>query len=142
MPRHHGLTPPSKPDTPARPGTFRRIVAIFQPYRRKVSFVAILILITSVLGLINPLLIKVFFDDVVTPILRGETEGKGQLLAVIAISMILSPIIAGALGLWQTYTNNVVGQNVMQDLRNALYSHLQHMPLKFFTSTRTGEIQS
>lgn len=142
MPRHHGLTPPSKPDKPARPGTFRRIVAIFQPYRRKVSFVAVLILITSVLGLINPLLIKVFFDDVVTPILRGETDGKGQLLAVIAISMILSPIIAGALGLWQTYTNNVVGQNVMQDLRNALYSHLQHMPLKFFTSTRTGEIQS
>jgi ATP-binding cassette, subfamily B, bacterial len=30
----------------------------------------------------------------------------------------------------------------MQDLRNALYAHLQHMPLKFFTSTRTGEIQS
>jgi ATP-binding cassette subfamily B protein len=46
------------------------------------------------------------------------------------------------LGLWQTYTNNVVGQRVMQDLRNSLYAHLQHMPLKFFTSTRTGEIQS
>jgi ATP-binding cassette subfamily B protein len=30
----------------------------------------------------------------------------------------------------------------MQDLRNALYSHLQHMPLRFFTNTRTGEIQS
>ncbi len=30
----------------------------------------------------------------------------------------------------------------MQDLRNALYEHLQHMPLRFFTSTRTGEIQS
>jgi ATP-binding cassette subfamily B protein len=30
----------------------------------------------------------------------------------------------------------------MQDLRNSLYTHLQHMPLRFFTSTRTGEIQS
>ena len=30
----------------------------------------------------------------------------------------------------------------MQDLRNALYAHLQHMPLRFFTATRTGEIQS
>jgi ATP-binding cassette subfamily B protein len=56
--------------------------------------------------------------------------------------MVLSPIVNGALGLWQTYTNNVVGQNVMRDLRNALYTHLQHMPLRFFTSTRTGEIQS
>ena len=30
----------------------------------------------------------------------------------------------------------------MQDLRNALYAHLQRMPLRFFTETRTGEIQS
>jgi ATP-binding cassette subfamily B protein len=30
----------------------------------------------------------------------------------------------------------------MQDLRDRLYTHLQFMPLRFFTSTRTGEIQS
>ena len=30
----------------------------------------------------------------------------------------------------------------MQDLRGALYAHLQSMPLRFFTETRTGEIQS
>ena len=30
----------------------------------------------------------------------------------------------------------------MQDLRNALYTHLQRLPLRFFTATRTGEIQS
>ena len=30
----------------------------------------------------------------------------------------------------------------MQDLRNALYAHLQRLPLRFFTETRTGEIQS
>ena len=36
----------------------------------------------------------------------------------------------------------MVGLHVMQDLRNSLYSHLQNMPLRFFTTTRTGEIQS
>ena len=30
----------------------------------------------------------------------------------------------------------------MQDLRTALYTHLQSMPLRFFTETKTGEIQS
>jgi ATP-binding cassette subfamily B protein len=30
----------------------------------------------------------------------------------------------------------------MQDLREALYTHLQRMPLRFFTETKTGEIQS
>ena len=56
--------------------------------------------------------------------------------------MIVIPIITGVLGIAQTYYANLVGLRVMQDLRNALYTHLQHMPLRFFTSTRTGEIQS
>jgi ATP-binding cassette subfamily B protein len=37
---------------------------------------------------------------------------------------------------------NKVGQYVMRDLRDAVYSHLQGMSLRFFTGTRTGEIQS
>ncbi len=142
MPPHHRIGPPEAPERPARPGTFRRIVSTFKPYKRKVGFVALLILITSGLGLINPLMIKVFFDDVVTPILKGDTEGAGRLLAIVAIVMIVTPMIGGALGLWQTYTNNIVGQSVMRDLRNSLYAHLQGMSLRFFTSTRTGEIQS
>ncbi len=56
--------------------------------------------------------------------------------------MIVVPIISGLIGVGQTYVNNRVGQAVMEDLRNAVYAHLQKMPLRFFTETRTGEIQS
>lgn len=140
MRRGHGLVPPDTPDSPARPGTFRRIVHTFKPYRKQVTLVGILILITSGLGLINPLLIRVVLDDA---IFGGDSieERRSMLYWIVGI-MITTPIITGAFGLWQTYTNNLVGQHVMQDLRNSLYSHLQHMPLRFFTSTRTGEIQS
>ena len=142
MPRGHGhgLVPPDTPERPARPGTFKRIAATFKPYRRQVGLVGILILITSGLGLINPLLIRVVLDDAIFG--GGSPEERRSLLYWVVAVMIATPIVTGALGLWQTYTNNLVGQHVMQDLRNSLYSHLQHMPLKFFTSTRTGEIQS
>lgn len=139
-PRSHHLAPPERPERPARAGTFRRIVKIFMPYKKKVGLVAVLILVTSAIGLVNPLLIKVVFDDV---ILSSAPEAdRLRLLFIVTAVMVASPIVSGVLGLWQTYTNNIVGQNVMQDLRNSLYSHLQHMSLKFFTSTRTGEIQS
>jgi ATP-binding cassette subfamily B protein len=132
--------PPETPERPARPGTFRRIAATFKPYRSQVALVGLLILVTSGLGLINPLLIRVVLDDA---IFGGDSpEARRQLLYIVVAVMIATPIVAGAFGLWQTYTNNLVGQRVMQDLRNSLYAHLQHMPLKFFTSTRTGEIQS
>ncbi|MBA2299474.1 MAG: ABC transporter ATP-binding protein, partial [Chloroflexi bacterium] len=56
--------------------------------------------------------------------------------------MVVLPIVTGLIGVGQAYLNNLIGQNVMQDLRGALYAHLQRMPLRFFTETRTGEIQS
>ena len=139
MPPHHRLVPKDVPDRPARPGTFRRIVQIFKPYRRKVTLVGILILATAGLGLINPLLIKVAFQTLLS---ESSADERWQTLLWVVAVMVATPIISGVLGLWQTYTNNVVGQSVMQDLRNSLYAHLQHMPLRFFTSTRTGEIQS
>jgi ATP-binding cassette subfamily B protein len=52
------------------------------------------------------------------------------------------PIVNGAIGILQTYETNRVGQLVMRDLRDRLYSHLQTLSLTFFTSTKTGEIQS
>jgi ATP-binding cassette subfamily B protein len=129
-----------KPERPARPGTFRRIASIFKPYKGAVGLVVLLILVISGIGLINPLLIKVVFSNVI--LADGPVEDRMSLLIWVTLAMIASPIVGGLLGLWQTYTNNIVGQSVMQDLRNALYAHLQKMPLKFFTSTRTGEIQS
>jgi ATP-binding cassette, subfamily B, bacterial len=139
LPPSHRLIPKDVPEQPARPGTFRRIVQTFKPYRGKVTLVGFLILLTAGLGLINPLLIKSAFET-----LLGDGPAEEQLskLYWIVGIMVVTPIVTGLLGLWQTYVNNLVGQNVMQDLRNSLYSHLQHMPLRFFTSTRTGEIQS
>ena len=137
--------PAEVPERPARAGTFRRIVKTFKPYKTKVGLVALLILLTSGLGLINPLMIKFAFEALLGYLPSNTTAENAALLrelVLIVVVMVATPILAGGLGLWQTYTNNIVGQNVMQDLRNALYSHLQHMPIKFFTSTRTGEIQS
>lgn len=139
MPPSHRLIPKEMPAVPARPGTFRRITSIFKPYRRRVGLVAFLILLTAGLGLINPLLIKSAFETLLSDGPREEL--LRELLWIVAV-MVVTPIVSGLLGLWQTYANNVIGQNVMQDLRNSLYAHLQHMPLRFFTSTRTGEIQS
>ena len=115
--------------------TVRRIVAFFRPYRSAVSVVLGAILVTSLFGLINPFLLKLLIDDVIV----GREYGRlGPYVAI----MIVVPIVTGLIGVGQAYLNNRVGQNVMQDLRNALYTHLQGMPLRFFTETRTGEIQS
>jgi ATP-binding cassette subfamily B protein len=115
--------------------TVRRIVAFFRPYRAEVIVVLVAILATSLIGLVNPILLKLLIDDAIPRLDFG-------LLNLYVGLMIALPIVAGLIGVGQAYLNNVIGQNVMQDLRGALYAHLQRMPLRFFTETRTGEIQS
>jgi ATP-binding cassette subfamily B protein len=119
-------------------GTFRRVVRSFHAYRGRVYLIGGLILITSALGVVNPLLIKVIFDQA---LFCRACPDLGLLWWLVSL-MIAVPIIGGVIGIWQTFLSNVVGQRVMQDFRNSLYTHLQRMPLRFFTSTRTGEIQS
>src|SRR5216683_3269743 len=115
--------------------TVRRIAQDFSTYKIQVILVLIAILLTTVLGLVNPLLIRYVFDDAI---------GKRNLnLLIILVSiMFVMPVVTGIIGVGQTYLNNVIGQNVMRDFRNRLYTHLQSLSLRFFTSTRTGEIQS
>jgi ATP-binding cassette, subfamily B, bacterial len=115
--------------------TIRRIAAFFGPYRPQVLIVLVAILVTSGLGLANPILLKLLIDVALPQLDWG-------LLNLYVGLMIVIPIVSGLIGVGQSYLNNVIGQNVMQDLRMALYEHLQRMPLRFFTETRTGEIQS
>src|SRR5258708_32272308 len=56
--------------------------------------------------------------------------------------MVVVATVSSLVGILQTYITTVIGQGVIQDLRNRLYRHLQAMALKFFTDTRTGEIQA
>jgi ATP-binding cassette subfamily B protein len=122
------------------PGLVRRVAGLFRPYRGRVALVFVLIVVTSVLGVVNPLLTKAVFDKALFP--PGQDGPNYTLLYELIAVMIAVPIIAAGIGVIQTYLTTVVGQRVMQDLRNRLYGHLQSMSLRFFTATRTGELQS
>jgi ATP-binding cassette subfamily B protein len=115
--------------------TVRRVVEAFKPYKAQVVLVLIAILLTTLLGLVNPLLIQRVFDDAID-------KHNTNLLVIYVVIMFITPIVSGIIGVGQSYLNNKIGQNVMRDFRNRLYAHLQSMSLRFFTATRTGEIQS
>jgi ATP-binding cassette subfamily B protein len=118
--------------------TARRVVPLFRPYRAQVAAVVALIVVTSTIGIINPLLIRVVFNKA----LFVPGGPNLQLLVILVAIMAVVPIVNGAIGILQTYETTRVGQLVMRDLRDRLYSHLQTLPLAFLTDTKTGEIQS
>ncbi len=125
---------PSASGNPAVPAhanrdTARRVVPLFRPYRVQVAAVIGLIVLTSTIGIINPLLIQTVFNKA----LFVSGGPNLHLLVTLVVIMAVVPIVNGAIGILQTYETTRVGQQVMRDLRDRLYAHLQTLPLAFFT---------
>jgi len=125
---------PTKPTGAALP-LLRRAARFFRPYQARLAIIGSAIVVSSILGLANPYLLKLLIDEAIPKKDIG-------LLALYAGLMVLVPVINGGIGLAQSWLTASVGQFVMRDLRNALFTHVQSMPIRFFSETRTGEIQS
>jgi subfamily B ATP-binding cassette protein MsbA len=61
---------------------------------------------------------------------------------VVAVSFIAVTIINGLSEFWGTYFINFIGQSVVKDLRNLLYSRIIHQSMAFFGSNPTGRLMS
>ncbi|SHN21845.1 ABC transporter ATP-binding protein [Streptomyces yunnanensis] len=132
-PEEPNWTPPPKdPDAPVQ---LRRILALFRPYRGRLTLVGLLVAASSLVSVASPFLLREILDVAIP----GRRTG---LLTLLALGMIATAVTTSVFGVLQTLISTTVGQRVMHDLRTAVYAKLQRMPLAFFTRTRTGEVQS
>jgi ATP-binding cassette, subfamily B, bacterial len=113
----------------------RRVFDYARPYWGSVITVLITIVAISLLELVPPLLLRELIDQV----LPNRDVGRLNLLALVLIAV---PILSGLLSVLQRYYNAKVGEGIIYDLRQELFSHLQRMSLRFFTHTKSGEIIS
>ena len=123
----------------ARPNVSRRlllrVLAYAQPYRLHIIGMLGTILLTTFLGLLNPLIFREIID---TALANKDLDH----LHLLALGLVLIPVLSGGIRIIQRKLNVSIGEGVIYDLRVALYHHLQQMSLRFFTNTRTGELMS
>lgn len=118
--------------------TLRRIIALLKPYSSKLLAVAGVVVVSAVLSSLVPFLTKAVFDNA----LFVEGGPDLELLGWLVAGMCVLPILASSLGILQNWLTSQVGNSAMADLRSELFAHLQKMELAFFTTTKTGAIQS
>jgi ATP-binding cassette subfamily B protein len=97
--------------------------------------VAATILVISLLSLVPPLLMR----DLIDRAIPARDLGR---LTLLGLGMVAVPLVSGVVGVVQRWSSARVGEGIIFDLRRQLFSHLQRMPLRFFTATRTGELMS
>ena len=113
----------------------RRVMSYASPYRFQIIEMFTLILGTTGLGLLTPLILRYLIDHIIP-------SGNIEQLIFLAIGLLLIPSLSGLFRVWQRKLSAQVGEGVTYDLRMAIYTHLQRMSLQFFTNTKVGELIS
>jgi ATP-binding cassette subfamily B protein len=114
----------------------RRIWAFVRPYRRQVLLAVVAVLAFTAMQLAIPLIIRYAID-------HGMQTGGSQ-------SALLHAMIAFAIAICinfvasyaqETLVGNVA-EDVLFDIRRAMFSHLQHVSLSFMDKTEVGRLMS
>lgn len=131
--RSRTVTPAERAE--ARSVSLRRITGLFSPHRGSVAVVVAIIVASSIVGMASPFLLRAVID-------RAIPAQDVRLLVLLVAGMVGVAAVTSVLGVVQTWISTRVGQSVMHTLRTDVFAHLQRQPLAFFTTTRTGEVQS
>jgi ATP-binding cassette subfamily B protein len=110
-------------------------VRLFKPYKREVFATVAAVFVGVLLGIVPPFLVQRIIDD-------GLMPRRLDVVALNSVLTVLAVVAGAAVTLLYGYWSVVIGQRIMCDLRLKLFTHLQGMSLRFFTTTRTGEIQT
>ncbi|MBJ2153156.1 ABC transporter ATP-binding protein [Paracoccus sp. IB05] len=122
-------------DLAARHVSIARVLSLFTPYGKRLAGVAVLMVLASAIGLAGPFLLRAIIDTALP-------QQNLSLLVWLAVSMIAAALVSAGIGAWQVVMSARIGQAILHDLRVRLYAHLQTLSLRFFTGTRSGEVQS
>ena len=112
-----------------------RLLAYLRPYWGWVILTFGAVLSASLLRQLGPYITKIAVDDYIIP---GDRSGFGWLIFLYVGTLVLQFFI----GYGQTWVTNMVGQWTMSDVRMAIFSHLQRLPLRFFDRTPVGTLMA
>jgi subfamily B ATP-binding cassette protein MsbA len=136
--RHRSQPAASKEKEPAlslKAVNWGRLFAYLKPYQGRMAFAILALLISSGFGLAFPLVIVRLLDSVT----KANNYGLLNTLALLLVGIFL---VQAAFSALQSYLLAYIGEHIVYDLRNSLYSHLQKLSLGFYAVRRVGDVIS
>jgi subfamily B ATP-binding cassette protein MsbA len=112
-----------------------RLYLFLKPYRLTLAAAMFCMVIVAGLSagqayMVKPLLDKIFF------------EKNTLFLNLLPLALVILFLMKGAFYYGYTFLLEKVGQGVVRDMRNKIYSHIHTLPISFFHKTPTGELIS
>ena len=128
----------------------RRLLVYLRPYWRMTLFALVAILLFGILQAVSPYLLKVEVDRYLDPTGRAQLPkilagflSSNPLVGIAQIALVLflpTVLLTFVLEFAQSFAMQVVGQQVMYDMRKQLFAHLQRLQMSFFDRNPVGRL--
>ena len=113
----------------------KRLLRYLLKYKRRFIITVVAVVVVSLTGLLPPYLLQVAIDNYIK---NGDLAG----LTVISIILIGVYLVNWVSDYQRTYHMSWMGQNMVNELRKQLFSHLQELSFSFYDRSEAGEIIS
>ena len=112
---------------------FKRLLGYITPFKREMIVTTIIMLISSVAGLLGPYLIEIAIDK--------EIPSKNiTMIIVLSFIFLLTIIITGISLKYKIRIMSYIGNKIVENLRKDIFAHLQELPFSYYDSRPHGKI--
>lgn len=120
-------------ETPFNFSQIKRITAYMKPYSKKILLVLSIMITSSALSLLSPLILMVVIKNYIP---NKDINGILMMSAIFTGIVIVCAVLLG----FRVKIINKVGQGIIHDIRLDMFKHLQKLPFSYFDDRPHGKI--
>jgi len=115
--------------------TLKRIMVYIKPSSKWMAIAVIIMIAATLIDLVAPWLLRVVFDE-------GIEKSRIDVVIWLALALLGVQVVKSVCMFVQGYSQELVGQNVVYQLRKELYEHLQRLSFTYYDKAQTGQLMS
>jgi ATP-binding cassette, subfamily B, putative efflux pump len=113
-----------------------------KPYKWKIFWTIMIGIVKFAIPLLIPLILKYVIDDIIRHDTWNTDEKTTHLLWIMGIAFIIFLVLRPPVEYFRQYLAQWVGNKILYDIRDKLFDHMQKLSMRYYSTTKTGEIIS
>ncbi|MFS0674645.1 ABC transporter ATP-binding protein [Ornithinibacillus sp. 179-J 7C1 HS] len=122
--------------------SIKQFMEYVKPYKWKIFWTILIGIVKFAIPLLIPLILKYVIDDIIGNELWTDSEKLTNLLWIMGGSLMVFLVLRPPIEYYRQYLAQWVGNKILYDIRDKLFDHMQKLSLRFYSTTKTGEIIS
>ena len=118
----------------------KRLYSYIKPHRKDMFLTVLVMLISSALAMMTPILLQMIIDDCLPGPDNGYTSDIPRLLIICGV-LLLTILIIIMIMRYKIIVTARLGQNIIHEIRSDIFNHIQELPFSYFDERPHGKIQ-